>query len=188
MSLRSRARMVAQSMRGGGEAKDGVTVETRANAHELRVSAIPFSPPRTARLMIGHKLFYYERKGLQLYERRVRGESTRDTPTGRQHDRMARLKPSGVRLRVWRAQLREREEARGDTSSARPAAEARGRKTNSQKARGKSCTHLRGPLEGWVKERRLTGSGRLYAVFRAPDGVQYRSESSALRYAIGSVA
>ena len=113
---------------------------------------------------------------------------------------MARLKPPGVRLRVWRA-LRENEKKEvlscdsleqqratlwhlaqhvrlppSDTIGT-PVFELPQRR---KLARSRSVA-LKGELEGWTQERRCTAAGRKYTVFLAPSGEMFMSRVACLR-------
>ena len=109
---------------------------------------------------------------------------------------MARLKPSGVRLSRWRAQIRERSEAADmrpphgrPAGTARMAASATAApRRNTHRAPARKCTRLHGPLEGWMKERRKTGNGRIYVVFYSPAGAKFASAAAALRWVVASAA
>lgn len=119
---------------------------------------------------------------------------------------MARLKPSGIRLRVWRA-LRdsERQEAldlnadpdRQLSTLRRLTQQAAHRPLPSSPVPGamrfvehqlpppklaRSKRHaLVGELEGWLREDRTTASGRRYSIWIPPFGPVVMSKAAALR-------
>jgi hypothetical protein len=117
---------------------------------------------------------------------------------------MPRLKPSGVRLSVWRILPDDTQDmsiARGGFSirkslgtppSLRELAgmpQAAARRPAARRAhavrRGRR-TQLRGILEGWVKETRKTPSGREYSIYCDADGLQYHSRQAAERAALAA--
>ena len=115
---------------------------------------------------------------------------------------MARLKPSGIRLSVWRALHAEQRAAAlqcedleaqravlqrftSEHSERSSAAGTMARYTVPQTPRPKMAGSRRntmtGDLDGWVCERRCTANGRKYDVFFNPEGQQFVSRAAALR-------
>ena len=100
---------------------------------------------------------------------------------------MARVKPRGVRLSVWRRMSEGERQAvlwsKDDATHRRTIAP----QTTPQKALPRSrCRALDGELEGWIEEKRKTTSGRVYCVYRSPFGATVMSKAAALRMVIGA--
>ena len=127
---------------------------------------------------------------------------------------MARIKPSGVTIRVWR-QLTEAEKAGAlklcqqpdelahrlrqlkaaaanrpppavplSAASASSSRDAGAVAAPKAKMPGSKRVPLSGILSGWTREDRCTAAGRKYPVYYSPDGSQYFSKVAAERAAM----
>ena len=108
-----------------------------------------------------------------------------------------RFKPSGIRLRVWRAMREDqrqsallcvdREQLRlkllGFAAEAPPPSQSVGHALHAPPRRlaRSRRTALHGYLEGWVQEDRTTASGRKYQIYISPFGDVFRSRAEAYR-------